>query len=333
MSKNTETPVIRALERQFYDEQKVKKASATLKSYQYHVDPFVSFLQKNEIEADEITPKVVLSYREEYFDDHRALTIRGQLNSIKVFLRFLSKTTDLNTDIPELIDIPDKPNSQRGDVVEREKMERILDHLNKYKYASRRHVLVRLMWDSGCRTGGIRSLDIIDFVTDRETITLKHTPSEDTPLKTKENGERIVSLRPETADLIVDYISQNRIDQTDEYGREPLITTGHGRPSRSWYREEVYAVTRPCMTRECPYDEEEDECGANIRKNEASQCSGTTGPHSIRRGRITDLLRNDIPPEMISDRSDVGLDVIDENYDARSEDEKLEQRRRFIDDL
>ena len=321
------------LEQGFYKQQSIKKADATVDSYRYHVGSFVDWVDDNGINPTDITQQTVLKYRDFRFDDHRSRTVRSQLNSIKVFLRYLASEGCISSEIPELVDIPEKQNSQRSDIVPEEDAERILDHLSKYEYASARHVIIQVLWDTGVRTGGLRGVDIDNVNLDRGTMTMRHRPAEDTPLKNKESAERTVSLRDETVSVVEDYIAENRIDATDQYGREPLITTSHGRPSRSWYREEVYSATRPCMVAQCPYGIEEDECPAAIRKNDASKCEGTVGPHAIRRGRITHLLRSDIPIDMISDRSDVGRKTIDNNYDERTESEKLEQRRDMLDDL
>jgi site-specific recombinase XerD len=328
-----EGPGIRELERSFYERQEVKKSDHTVNSYRSHVGFFVDWFIDQDTKIEEIQPKTILEYRRDRFDNHRSATIRGQLNSIRVFLRFLVSEGVLPEEVPELVEVPNKKDGQRSDIVESDTANSILEYLSKYSYAAQRHVLFKLMWDGGLRTGAIRSLDVENVNLDRETISLVHRPAEDTPLKNGENSERTISIRSETADIIEDYLDTNRIDVEDEYGRSPLITTQHGRASRSWYREEVYAATRPCMRSNCPHDQDPDECDAAIRKDTASQCPTTVGPHAVRRGRITHLLRNDIPIDMISDRSDVSQTTIESNYDARTEDEKLEQRRDHLDDL
>jgi len=53
-------------------------------------------------------------------------------------------------------------------------------------------------------------------------------------------------------------------------------------------------------------------------------------PHDVRRGAITHFLSEDIPKEIVQDRCDVSSDVIDDHYDTRTEDEKAEQRRKYV---
>lgn len=62
-------------------------------------------------------------------------------------------------------------------------------------------------------------------------------------------------------------------------------------------------------------------------------CPSTVSPHDIRRGAITNMLRHDTPPRVISERSDVSESVLDKHYDQRNEREKMEIRRKYTDGL
>jgi len=43
-------------------------------------------------------------------------------------------------------------------------------------------------------------------------------------------------------------------------------------------------------------------------------------------------LSEDVPEKVVSDRMNVRIDVIDKHYDERSEQVKIEQRRRYFED-
>lgn len=66
--------------------------------------------------------------------------------------------------------------------------------------------------------------------------------------------------------------------------------------------------------------------------DQASQCPSSRSPHGIRRGSITKHLRDGTPEEIVSDRMNVSGDVLDQHYDRRTEREKIQLRRQFIDD-
>ena len=60
----------------------------------------------------------------------------------------------------------------------------------------------------------------------------------------------------------------------------------------------------------------------------ASKCLSSRSPHRIRTGSITWQLNIGIPPEVVAERVNAGLDVIEQHYDKESPLERMERRRR-----
>lgn len=56
-------------------------------------------------------------------------------------------------------------------------------------------------------------------------------------------------------------------------------------------------------------------------------------PHTLRRGYITAALNAGQPVDVTAERTNVSREVLDKNYDARTESEKREVRRRFLQDV
>lgn len=128
-----------------------------------------------------------------------------------------------------------------------------------------------------------------------------------------------------------DWVESQRPAVTDDYGRNPLLATAYGRVSKSTLRDYVYQQTRPCSySNECPHDLDPDQCEAAGSKS-ASGCPSSVSPHAIRRGSITNRLNNDLPDNVVSDRANVSQVVIEQHYDRRTEREKMEQRREYLD--
>ena len=71
---------------------------------------------------------------------------------------------------------------------------------------------------------------------------------------------------------------------------------------------------------------------ANTR-DAASKCPSSVSPHAIRRGSITHSLNSDMPDKVVSDRANVSPKVIEQHYDRRTEQERMEQRRDYLDNL
>jgi hypothetical protein len=44
------------------------------------------------------------------------------------------------------------------------------------------------------------------------------------------------------------------------------------------------------------------------------------------------LLKEDVPKEVVSDRANVGRDVLDKHYNQMTAEEKMEQRREYLND-
>jgi len=181
--------------------------------------------------------------------------------------------------------------------------------------------------------GTAHGLDVRDYKVEGETryLELRHRPGEDTPLKNGHNGERPVSITEEVGAVIDDYLENRRHDVTDGFGREPLLVTSQGRLSKSTIRSYVYKWSRPCKVgAECPHDRAVEECYAAVEVESASRCPSSRTPHPIRRGYITELLKQGVPVDVVGERCNVSPAVIDEHYDVRSEGEKMRQREEVL---
>lgn len=263
-------------------------------------------------------------------------TLKTALDTLRVYLRHAVEANGIHPILPEQIDPPtlSKEDHARDVMLAAERAEEVLEHLRKYEYCSLPHVTAELLWHTGFRMGAARALDLDDchLSNDVAYLELEHRPETDTPLKNKQDGERPVAISDGVAWLLRDWRDNRRPDVEDDYGRKPLLTTSHGRISRTTIRNAIYAVTRPCTyTGECPYDENPDECEATQRKQWASRCPGSVSPHAVRRGAITHWLDKDWRRDHVSERADVSEKVIEDHYDQREDIRKMEQRRQHLD--
>jgi integrase len=208
-----------------------------------------------------------------------------------------------------------------------------LDYLEKYEYTTVEHVTWLVLVETGMRMGGAHGLDVDDYRREEEHphLQLLHRPDPDTPLKNGRKGERPVSISSNACDLIDDHLENRRPGVTDGYGRDPLLASPRGRISKSTIRKYVYKWSRPCAVEAaCPYDRDPCECDAAIHLDQVSKCPSSVTPHLVRRGYITRLLEAGVSIEVVSDRCNVSPVVIDEHYDVRSEDEKMQQRQEVL---
>lgn len=284
---------------------------------------------------NDLTGRRLLEYREWRGQDIKPITLKNNLWTLKTFLRFCEDIDAVPPGISEKVLIPKTgPEDEAREVyVSKEEADEILAFLGKYEYASLRHALFTTLWKTGMRSGTLRGLDLDDFKPEIPALAITHRAPTGTPLKNKKRGEREIHLTDETAQVLADYIEHTRPDVTDDYDRRPLFAGRTTRVGKTVIQRNIYTATRPCFyTGECPHDRDLEDCEAN-RYNTASKCPSSKSPHTLRRGYITAALNAGQPLDVTAERTDVSREVLDKNYDARTNNEKRELRSQFLKDI
>lgn len=323
----------------YLEQRRDEVSRETLQSHRYRLEQFVQWCDDEDItNMNDVNGRDLYGYRIERRDegDLKPVTLQGQLSTLRVFLGFCASIDAVPEGLRSKVKLPTVSESDQASETKLDpnRAEAALTYLDRYHYASREHVSMLLLWRTGMRSGALRALDLGDCELDNDpAVHAVHRPEQDTPLKNGEHGERWIALSPSIARVLEDYCNGPREDVTDDYGREPLLTTTHGRVSRSTVRDTVYRVTRPCWYGEpCPHDREPNECEATGYDG-ASQCPSSRSPHDVRSGAITAHLLENVPVEIVSDRMDVSQGILDKHYDRRTEREKMEQRRKHLNNL
>jgi len=334
----------------YHDAMRDEHAESTRRSAKHRLRAFIQFCDENDIEdLNELTGRALYKYRiwrrEGQGDDRepiKRVTLKGQLATLRRFLRFAANIDAVPPELYEQITLPSMKNGEdvSDSTLEPSQAIAILDYLGGAQPASRDHIIMLLLWETGARTGAIRGLDIRDIDLDGThprlsgpAIQFVHRPDTGTPLKNQAKGTRWNRISERTARYIEDYIQYHRHDVTDDHGREPLITTAHGRPAGNTLRTTLYRVTRPCWrSEECPHDRDPEDCEAT-HLDHASKCPSARSPHDVRSGRVTFYRREDVPRRVVRDRLNASEDILDRHYDRRSDREQAEQRSDFLPDL
>ncbi|GGL73785.1 tyrosine-type recombinase/integrase [Halocalculus aciditolerans] len=266
--------------------------------------------------------------------DIAAITLQKQLSTIRTALRYWADIEGVTEGLAEKVHAPELPDGagSRDVHLKADRAKDILHYLSEYEPGSREHAVMALLWRTGMRRGALRSLDVEDLRPDEQAIVLRHRIDDGTRLKNGEGGERWVYLGPHWFSVVEKYLNHpTRPDKRDDHGRRPLITTRNGRPTGDTIYKTVLKATQPCRIGEpCPHDRDPETCEARNGRDHYSKCPSSRSPHAVRRGAITHHLNEDTPPETVSERMDVSLDVLYEHYDARTEREKMSVRRRQV---
>jgi integrase len=319
----------------YLQDKEAELARSTIYSHKSRLSYFVEWCNENGIDnLNDLTGRKVHEYRiwRRNVGDLSKPTEKTQMDTVRVFLRWCEAIEAVPEDLSTKVQSPDiTPEENTREVtLEAEEAEEVLAYLRKYQYASIEHVTLTLLWRTMMRRGAVKSLDIGDYNREEQYLDTKHRPDSGTPLKNKNDGERMIALDDKTCELLDDWIEDRRPDITDEYGRKALLATNYGRIHESTVQAYVYRYTRPCVYQaSCPHGRDEESCEA-LPRDAASKCPSSVSPHAVRRGAITHHLRQDIPERAVSDRANVSLDVLEQHYDQRSKRDKMEQRREFL---
>jgi integrase len=325
----------------YLDHREPELSEKSIENQRYRLNSFIEFCHEHGIEnLNALTGRDLHRYRVwrrngegDDYGEISKVTLRSNLATLRVFLEFAAGIDAVEPGMRERVLLPEvkAEEAAKDEKLSEDRAKRILDHVNRFHYASRDHVILALLWHTGIRLGSLRAFDVGDFDPSAPCLELRHRPETETPLKNANGANRSIAVGEHYAEVLQDYIDHNRHDVTDEHGREPLITSEQGRLTETPIRRTVYKWTRPCMVADCPHDEDPDDC-PYMNRDRASECPSSRSPHGIRRGAITKHLRDGTPEEIVTDRCNVSSDVLEQHYDRRSEREKMELRREFLQD-
>jgi len=326
MSRNM-TPQ-RAVER-YLKEREPEVSKSTHRNHRYTLSRFVEWSENagldNIADLDGLHIHDFKIHRRENGEINE-VTLYKNLCTLRVFIRWLESMEIVDTGVAENMILPDPDDDARDDKIEPDTAEEILEYLDKFEYATLRHVLFAVLWDTGFRLGTIRTLDLDDYHREERYVEVHHRPEKGTPLKNKGKAEREVNLHDWVCDILDDYIEIHRHAVTDEHGREPLFTSQHGRPVGTNLRAHMNALTRPChYSGECPHNRDIETCEATVME-QAQRCPSSVPPHTLRRSAITAWLNEGHSKELLSDRMNVSTKTLEKHYDARTLSEKRELR-------
>jgi len=266
-------------------------------------------------------------------------TVRNHLYTFKKLLEFCASRDYVDDDLARRLSIPrvNKHDQADDEAIDPEVATEIIETLERFHYARRKHVVFHLLWHTGMRRGSLRALDVSDWCPGKTPprLEVRHRPETDTPLKLNIDGERDVAIRDaDLARAIEDYIEQNRTDVTDEHGRKPLLTTAHGRVAGSTVQSTVYELTSPCFIGVCTVDGEGpvETCEWTSRDT-AYGCPASVSPHPIRRSSITWHLNQGVSKDTVAERCAVSTGTLDLHYDVRTCEERMQGRQSDLDSL
>jgi len=323
---------VREAKERYLNHRRTEAKASSIKGWHYRLKLFVEWAESQGIERVSDLDGWTL---DEYQTHRRgkgvtSSTLNGEMQTLKNWMEYLARIEVVDSDLPEKVHVPTVPDSEESND-EMLEPDAAMSLISMYRgnpdlRATSNHALLELLWFTGARIGGIRTLDLGDFYSDEQYVEFRDRPDTGTPLKNDSDGERAVGLPRSVCDVVDEYIRDHRID-AHESGRRPLFTTTQGRVSPNSVRVWCYMATLPCLYRECPHGRERETC-EYTHIHDASKCPSSMSPHRVRTGSITWQRDQGLPAEIVAERVNANLRVIEKYYDKASRRERLERRRR-----
>jgi len=322
----------------FVSKRESDSTEETVGSYRRRLDQFCTWCEQESclLNLNDLRGRHLQEYWEWRRPDLGDTAMKNEFGTIKKFLEFGVAVEAVEPFMPDVAQQlkPTLSKSEEASSVriETQRAERILSHLEKFEYATRNHVIMMLTWSTAARISGLRSVDVDDIRHDLDSIEFKHRPDQGTGLKNKTKSNRHNSLTDRELEILEDYTRVHRERKTDEYGREPLLTTNQGRISKSYLRMLVYRLTHPCIYTDCPHERDPDDCEA-LEHGHESLCPSAVSPHAVRTGAITRMRNEGAPIHMVAERVDATPETLRAHYDYSDDENRMQHRRDVFDQL
>mgnify|MGYP000194574002 FL=1 len=329
-------PITPRRAKELYLEDRTDLSDTSKQNHGYRVERFVEWCEENDLDnLNDLTGRDLHEFKVWRAQDVNNVTLQNQLGTIRQFLAFCERIDAVPGGVSGKVELPQLGMDEdvNDTAITPEEAEAILEYLDKYEYATLRHLIFYTLWHTGIRTSTLRAFDVTDFHPTEGYLKANNRESSGTPLKNRNRGEREINLEDSLVEVIDDWIHDQHPRVEDDQGRMPLAGTPHGRAHETTIRSHIYKITRPChYTNKCPHSRDLSECEA-VASGKASLCPSSVSPHAIRKGSITYHRNKGWPAEAVSDRADVSQEVLDKHYDKASESEKRERRTEFLDKL
>jgi len=316
---------------------RVDATQSTTANHRYRLRKWKHFCDNQNVQTtQEIDGQTIEHYRTEILSNECSIvTNQNNLQTFRVYLRYLERVEACKQGLADKVIIPQVTNEEESKDVHltHERAQQIIDYLARYEWASLDHIIFHLCYHTGLRQGSLYALDVSDWHPDKQVLDIRNR--EGTPLKLRERGERNLTIADnQLARAMNEYLDEVRVEVTDERGRHPFFASKHGRYHCQSIQKVFYKVTQPCyFAGKCPVDDQNIETCQYRHHDHRSKCPESVSSHPIRRSAITHHLDSQVPKQIVSERMNVDEATLDQHYDARSKEQKRENRQKYLDSI
>lgn len=194
-------------EHRYLKDKETHVSKKILYNYSTTLDSFTDWVTDQGIDyMQDVDSDYIDQFKHYRLSSVKVITARNDMMTIRNFIEYCERIQAVPRGLSERIPKTDESDEIYDDLLTREEARAIQDHLEKFEYASDRHVIFLVLWKTGTGLSGLRAIDFDDFDTARPALEIRHRPESGTPLEKKQKGERDVIISRGTADVISDYI-------------------------------------------------------------------------------------------------------------------------------
>lgn len=154
----------------FLESKRGQIRESSLRAYKYPTKHLMVFLKDEEVETmAEADGFLIEQWRlARKREDIADATLKNDCKKVATFLRWCAAKNIVEDGLGDKMTIPRISENAMvsSEMVALPQAEELLNHLEKYEYATLYHTLFAVMWHTGCRISGAIALDIGDFVQD-----------------------------------------------------------------------------------------------------------------------------------------------------------------------
>jgi len=149
----------------YLDHKKTYCSQATVQSHHYRTKLIVNWCDEQGIDnLNELSGRDLHEFRLWHMErgDINQVTLRQHMCTLRVFLKWAASIDAVDPELYDkvLVSKTSREERKRDTMLDVEDAKEILDHLTKYQFASRDHVLLALLWETGIRIGAANSIDV-----------------------------------------------------------------------------------------------------------------------------------------------------------------------------
>lgn len=173
------TPTIADVVSQYQNERKHEVRESTIVNQRYHLQSFVRWSDEIGLEDLGNLNGYVLNQFKTWRRENSEIndqTLYNILMTIRGFLGWCEQRDLVEEGLPEKLDIPKPEDPTRNTTIDPNRANEILEHLQKFDYASLDHVLFYLLYHTGMRIGTARALDVEDWNQKEALLYVQHRP-------------------------------------------------------------------------------------------------------------------------------------------------------------